>query len=62
MGIQIYTLESQDFLEMEATLSGWDHQYRQIASGAFHGSIFHTQTDSLGIFRPRWECTFSSGK
>ncbi len=40
---------------MEHALSDWDHQYRQISPGAFRGGLLHTQTDSLGIFRNRWE-------
>ncbi|UCE90093.1 MAG: helix-turn-helix domain-containing protein [Pseudomonadota bacterium] len=51
----VYSLESHDFEEMEQTLSGWDHQYQQISPGAFRGSLLHTQTGSIGIFRNRWE-------
>jgi len=40
---------------MEHALSAWDHQYRQISDGAFHGGLLCTQTGSLGIFRNRWE-------
>jgi AraC family ethanolamine operon transcriptional activator len=40
---------------MEHALSAWDHRYRQISPGAFHGSLLHTQVGSLGIFRNRWE-------
>jgi hypothetical protein len=56
MDIQTYTLESHDFLEMESALSGWEHHYQQISSGVFHGSLFHTQINSLGIFHNRWGC------
>jgi AraC family ethanolamine operon transcriptional activator len=55
MDAQIFSLESNDFTEMEDALSAWDHQYRQISPGAFHGSLLHTQVGSLGIFRNRWE-------
>ena len=51
----VYRLESRDFKEMEHALSAWDHRYRQISPGAFHGSLLHTQVGSLGIFRNRWE-------
>lgn len=49
-----YSLESRDFMEMEHALSAWEHRYRQISPGAFHGSLLHTQVGSLGIFRNRW--------
>jgi AraC family ethanolamine operon transcriptional activator len=55
MDTNVYSLESRDFTEMEHALSAWDHQYRQISPGPFHGSILHTQTGSTGIFRNRWE-------
>ena len=55
MDTRIYSLESRDFTEMECALSAWDHQYRQISPGPFHGSLLHTQTGSTGIFRNRWE-------
>ena len=55
MDAQIFSLESNDFTEMEDALSAWDHQYRQISPGAFHGGLLHTQVGSLGIFRNRWE-------
>jgi AraC family ethanolamine operon transcriptional activator len=55
MDTRIYSLESRDFAEMEHALSAWDHQYRQISPGPFHGSLLHTQTGSTGIFRNRWE-------
>jgi AraC family ethanolamine operon transcriptional activator len=51
----IRALESRDFMEMERELGAWDHQYRQVSSGAFRGRLLLTQTDSLGIFRNRWE-------
>ena len=51
----VYRLESRDFTEMEHALSAWDHRYRQISSGAFRGSLLHTQTGSLRIFCNRWE-------
>jgi AraC family ethanolamine operon transcriptional activator len=52
---QIFSLESQDFQEMEHALSAWDHCYAQVSPGAFRGSIFSTQIGSLAIFRNRWE-------
>ena len=55
MDAQIVSLESNDFIEMEDALSAWDHRYRQIGPGAFHGGLLHTQVGSLGIFRNRWE-------
>jgi AraC family ethanolamine operon transcriptional activator len=55
MDAQIFSLESNDFTEMEDALSTWDHRYRQISPGAFHGGLLHTQIGSLGIFRNRWE-------
>jgi len=55
MDTSVYSLESRDFTEMEHALSAWDHQYRQISPGAFRGSLLHTLTGSLGIFRNRWE-------
>jgi AraC family ethanolamine operon transcriptional activator len=55
MDINVFSLESQNFEEMQQALSAWDHQYQQISPGAFHGSLFHTQIGSLGIFRNRWE-------
>ena len=55
MDTQIFSLESNDFTEMEDALSAWDHRYRQISPGAFHGGLLHTQVGSLGIFRNRWE-------
>jgi AraC family ethanolamine operon transcriptional activator len=55
MNTSIFRLESSDFEEMEQALSAWSHEYRQISPGAFHGSILHTQTGSLGILRNRWE-------
>ncbi|MDH3600104.1 MAG: helix-turn-helix domain-containing protein [Candidatus Tectomicrobia bacterium] len=55
MNIDVFSLESQDFEEMQQALSAWDHQYQQISPGAFHGSLLHTQMGSLGIFRNRWE-------
>jgi AraC-like DNA-binding protein len=51
----VYSLESRDFTEMEHALSAWDHRYRQISPGRFHGGLLHTQVGSLGIFRNRWE-------
>ena len=51
----VYKLESRDFKEMQHALSTWDHRYRQISSGRFHGGLLHTQIGSLGIFRNRWE-------
>jgi AraC family ethanolamine operon transcriptional activator len=55
METQIFSLESQDFEEMEQVLSAWDYRYAQVSPGAFRGSIFSTQTGSLAIFRNRWE-------
>ena len=55
MEISTFSLESQDFEEMNQALSAWDHEYQQISPGAFRGSLFHTQIGSLGIFRNRWE-------
>jgi len=55
MQTEIFQLKSRDFLEMQHTLSAWDHEYHQIGMGEFRGSIFSTQTGSLGIFRNRWE-------
>ena len=55
MDTQIFSLESNDFTEMEDALSVWDHRYRQISHGAFHGGLLHTQLGSLGLFRNRWE-------
>jgi AraC family ethanolamine operon transcriptional activator len=55
MDTHIYRLESNDFMEMEYALSAWDHRYRQTSPGAFHGSLFYTQTGPLGIFRNIWE-------
>ena len=55
MDAQIFSLESNDFTEMEDALSAWDHRYRQISPGAFHGGLLHTLVGSLGIFRNRWE-------
>jgi AraC family ethanolamine operon transcriptional activator len=55
MNTTIFELESDDFEEMEQALGGWDHCYRQMSPGKFHGSLLHTQTGSLGIFRNRWE-------
>ena len=55
MGAIVYKLESRDFKEMQHALSTWDHRYRQISPGAFHGGLLHTQIGSLGIFRNRWE-------
>lgn len=55
MDTVVYSLESRDFLEMEAALSAWDHRYRQISPGAFRGNLLHTQVGSLGIFRNCWE-------
>jgi AraC family ethanolamine operon transcriptional activator len=55
METTIYRLDSRDFTEMEHALSAWDHRYRQISPGAFHGGLLHTQVGSLGIFRNRWE-------
>ena len=55
MDAQIFSLKSNDFTEMEDALSAWDHRYRQISPGAFHGGLLHTQVGSLGIFRNRWE-------
>ena len=51
----IHRLESRDFLEMEQALGGWDHRYQQVTPGTFRGGLLLTQTDSLGIFRNRWE-------
>jgi len=51
----IHRLESRDFLEMEQALGGWDHRYQQVTPGRFRGGLLLTQTDSLGIFRNRWE-------
>ncbi len=56
INIETYRLQSQDFTEMQDVLSGWDHEYRQISSGAFRGSLLHSQIGSLGIFHNRWEC------
>ena len=55
MGAIVYKLESRDFKEMQHALSTWDHRYRQLSPGTFHGGLLHTQVGSLGIFRNRWE-------
>jgi AraC family ethanolamine operon transcriptional activator len=55
MDTHVHSLETRDFREMEHALCAWDHRYRQIGPGAFRGSLLHTQTGSLGIFRNRWE-------
>jgi len=55
MSAIVYKLESRDFKEMQHALSTWDHRYRQLSPGTFHGGLLHTQIGSLGIFRNRWE-------
>jgi AraC family ethanolamine operon transcriptional activator len=55
MTTTVFQLESRDFMEMEQALSAWDHRYRQISPGEFRGGLLHTQVESLGIFRNRWE-------
>jgi AraC family ethanolamine operon transcriptional activator len=52
---QIVSLETRHFEEMQQALNTWDHEYRQISPGEFHGSLLLTQTASVGIFRNRWE-------
>jgi AraC family ethanolamine operon transcriptional activator len=55
MTTEVFSLESRDFTEMEATIGGWDHQYQQVGPGDFCGSLLFTQKDSLQILRNRWE-------
>jgi len=55
MTTEVFALESRDFTEMEAALSGWDQQYQQVSSGDFHGRLFFTSNASLQIFHNRWE-------
>jgi hypothetical protein len=52
---QIVSLETRHFEEMQQALNTWDHEYRQISPGEFHGGLLLTQTGSLGIFHNRWE-------
>jgi len=51
----VYSLQTNDFIEMRDALDGWDQEYRQICPGSFHGSILHSQAGSTGIFHNRWE-------
>ncbi|PHQ34629.1 helix-turn-helix domain-containing protein [Rhodopirellula bahusiensis] len=53
--MNFFKLESRHFEEMEQTLSGWDHQYRQMSPGTFRGILQHLQTETCAIFRNRWE-------
>ena len=55
MTTEVFALESRDFAEMEAAIGGWDHQYQQVGSGDFRGSLLFTQNDSLQILHNRWE-------
>jgi len=53
--IELFSLESRDFMEMQQALTAWDHEYCQVSSGDFRGGLFHCKTGSLTIFRNRWE-------
>lgn len=54
MNATIQRLETDDFTEVEQSISGWDQRYRQMGLGAFHGNLLLTGMGSLGIFGGRW--------
>jgi hypothetical protein len=54
MNAAIQRLETDDFTEVEQSLSGWDQRYRQIGLGKFSGDLVITGVDFLGIFGGRW--------
>jgi AraC family ethanolamine operon transcriptional activator len=52
---EVFALQSRDFSEMEAALSGWDHQYQQVGAGEFRGEMLVSQNDTLQISQNIWE-------
>lgn len=52
--ISVFRLQSDDFEEMREALYSWDHEYNQIGSGPFAGSIVNAEIGSISIFSNQW--------